>query len=276
MYIRWCDRWEHLHVEPTAYKAGGSLVQMVSICAVQHSRFDSTAGRRHSTDDPIPLYVGVAADVLHNCIATTEPVTEWEIVLADIPVINMLGVDKLEIRTTPTDSLSMLSRESSSFIRKVLRAMLEIGSFHLTGHGGNTDFYSVVHKSVGLLPWRDLDEDEPSENQFQEKYDILKFRDGKIEFCRYTREYLKTYLQAANDYFNFAETLCDFLLHAMALGAAEAHGAVDWRWVWCDNHRVMNLRLSTYYPGNDDCVLDFVVLFLTYYDVGHRRTSANG
>ena len=224
-------------------------MQTISIRAVQHSRFDSTAGRRHSTDDPIPLYVGVAADVLHHCIATTEPVTEWEIVLADIPTISMLAIDWLEICTTPTDSLSKLSRESSSFIRKILRAMLEIGSFHLTGHGGNTDFYSVVHKSVGQLPWRDLDEDDHDESQFHEKCDLIKFRDGKIEFCRYTREYLKAYLRAANDYFNFAEALCDFLLHAMALGAAEAHGAVDWRWIWRDNHRKMNLYSSTYYPG---------------------------
>lgn len=233
----------------TALKTADQLVSTVTICAVQYSRFDAKDGRRHSTDDPVPLYLGVSDDVCHNCTATTMPDTEWEIVLADIPVINICGINKLEICTTPTERVNNLSDASRHFVMKILRAMLEIGSFHITGHGGNTDLFSLVHGSVGLLPWRELSEDDDDGNQFKERYSLMKFKEGKFEFCRYTREYLGAHLQIAKDYFDFAETLCDFLLHAMALGTAMTLGVSEWRHSWRDDRREMSLHTSTYYPG---------------------------
>ena len=234
---------------------GDVLVSQVTICALQHSRMDSTSGRRHSTDDPIPLYLNAAEDLMHNCTAGVEAVTQWEIVLADIPIINMAGVDRLEICTTPTSDVTSISDTSFHFILKVLRAMKEVGSFHIAGHSGNVDMYSLVHRSLGALPWRELEteiSEEIDEMQYKQNYELLKFTGGKVEFSRYTREYLSAYRQQARDYFDFAESLCDFLLHVLALGAALATSAKDadtWRWVWKDDMREMSLNTSTYYPG---------------------------
>jgi hypothetical protein len=250
----WCDRWERLHVQPRSCKVGETLVSLVTLCAMQHSRFDLKDQQRISSDVAIPQYLNAAADISHNCTASSDPncITEWEMVLADIPIISMAGVNRLEICTTPSSAVSRISDTSRHFILKVLRAMQEIGSFHITGHGGNTDWYSLVHKSIGLLPWRELEGDESEERDYKECFDLLNFKSGKLTFSRYTQEYLKTYLQYAKDYFDFSESLCDFLLHSMALAAALALGhtrADTWRWTWGDGQREMGLSTSTYYPG---------------------------
>jgi hypothetical protein len=182
----------------------------------------------------------------------------WDINLVYIPIISMKNINCNEISNIPTTDVNNLCKTSMNFLLTILRAMKDIGSFHLVDYSDNISlfddqypscpndmfptesFFNDFKQSIGNLEWREgtnlnrndninsyIDEKtnirlHSNQNQciYKQNHGLVEKRNGSIQLGKYVTEEMGDSCDTALEYFIFLEKLSNFILHCLALGNA--------------------------------------------------------
>jgi isopenicillin N synthase-like dioxygenase len=140
------------------------------------------------------------------------------------------------------------------FVRKVLRALKEIGAFYIIGHGLPSDLFDSMVQANGHLPWKD--DAEGGDGSFKLNLRLRDTRSGLNaqgiqNIADGTGLPVPVLSGLVDDYFERAELLSHHLLHIMAVAQGLLTGDFTpaWRGAWRDGNESIGLRALFYHPG---------------------------
>ena len=83
--------------------------------------------------------------------------TNWLIMLAAVPTLNVAGLGLVDCGNDTWENTEpdQICARHQCFVRKVLRALKEVGAFYIIGHGLTSDLFDSLVQAKGNLPWKD-------------------------------------------------------------------------------------------------------------------------
>lgn len=243
--------WEHLTLVPQAYEHGLPTIFIVG-CQVLNMFLGSSGGSDGISDHGEVPILGVRCDA--------SEAFRWRISLVGVPLLNLGmfgGLEQLSILRS-CQTISAGPPGSDMFVRLLLRAMTEAGSFYLIGaNAPGGKLFSALQAGVGHVPWRDdaasTDADRKTHSMLMEVCDTpggvaIALLGCKLSAALPQVVWEKLVVSAFDD----DSALCEMLLHALALAQQLAYPDEPpprWRGAWSDGNARRALRALVYHPG---------------------------
>ena len=205
--------------------------------------------------------VYLAADATSGLIRTAiDPagISTWEVSIRLPPVVRLFpvggfaGLGEALRLLAGASGLAMVSREAD-IVLQLLRAMLDVGAFFVTGHGvsGSEALMHEVIQAVGRLPYRD--DALAGDASFKQNVVLVEKKGWGAAVEPAVHGDGAAIRALSRSVFDETEALCDALLHALALGQQLGSGSdapPKWRGQW--RHEALSLtalRALAYHPG---------------------------
>jgi isopenicillin N synthase-like dioxygenase len=245
IYRQNCDEWEKFHVEVNEHDINGLVSKAIVIKSVLGNLTHPTFDQNH-----------------HACRLSTHSNKEdtWRITLRKLPVLSMHAFPFSRLTELfRVESYQALESQEQEFVRKILRAHVDVGAFFITGHGLPIELFDTLRTSTAKQPGRnDID---AADNEFKSNILLAEFRNMQMSVIDDFHSSNSSVIAAApvpaealkrmtTQYFNHAKVICEGLLHLLALGQAQFFQTPpEWRCIFADNHCYLGLRFLTYPPG---------------------------
>ena len=238
--------WEHLVLYPSSWERGLPVLFAVG-CNVGGERV-FLGGKSIGTEERV--VVGRAGD--------PSAAPQWRISLFGVPLLNLNAFGGLKQLSLLCTSATVADGPPGSdvFVRLLLRAMTEAGFFYLIGaNAPGAELFAMLQAGIGLVPWRNDaasgDQDRKTNMMLMQHIDgapggtaTLGPNVGKLP--------PPIWNQLVFAAFQDASSLCDVLLHALALAQSLAFPGASvpaWRGAWSDGNAFRALRVLVYHPG---------------------------
>jgi len=210
----------------------------------------------HSMIDGRPCYLTIDEEGSVTVSETNS--TSWRILLAKVPTFNVAGLGLTDNGCHWSDmeqnAFQCACPRDQYFVRKVLRALKEVGAFYIVGHGVSSDLFDSIMQAYGHLPWKD--DAEETDGNFKINHLLKDNREGLgrnnvQRIAERSGVPVEVLNGLTNEYFEKAEVLSHNLLHVMAVAYGLVTGNFNpaWRGAWRDGDRYIGLRALYYHPG---------------------------
>jgi isopenicillin N synthase-like dioxygenase len=208
-----------------------------------------------------PLYLTTNGDLVTTS-SDRDLACAWELIILLPPVLSMLSVGGhaglgAALHRASAASLSAAQREAA-FVHQVLRSMLDVGAFYVTGHGvsGGEELLQTLQQNIGRLPYKD--DALAGDATFKQNTALVEQTGWGPAAERAVHGYPTLHAdvdatsvrELCSAVFDGSEALSDALLHALALGQEiSGGGAAQWRGHWRHERAQVALRALAYNPG---------------------------
>ena len=185
--------------------------------------------------------------------------TNWLIMLAAVPTLNVAGLGLVDCGNNTWANMEPVQNSGDCarhqcFVRKVLRALKEVGAFYIIGHGLTSDLFDSLVQAKGNLPWKD--DAEAADADFKLNLGLMDNGGPKQmaiqNIANGSGVPVGVLTALVEEYYSKAELLSHNLLHVMAVGYGLYTGDCTrpaWRGAWRDDDKLIFLRALFYHPG---------------------------